>query len=118
MLCAEEGRAGIQTDVPDMGVLFPPQKNIVLYQYNPSRSVRELFLGLQERGTAHLTIGCCRCTRGPRVAIRKGFPWANWQQYKVHFMQNILTLISYKDKESFAKHLNTIWLVTTREQAD
>ena len=76
-----------------------------------------LFRGLQERGLCTPRLVISDAHAGLVAAIRKGFPGANWQRCKVHFMRNILAHIPHKDKESFAQNLKTIWLAPTREQA-
>ncbi len=76
-----------------------------------------LFRGLQERGLCTPRLVISDAHAGLVAAIRKGFPGANWQRCKVHFMRNILAHIPHKDKDGFAQNLKTIWLTPAREQA-
>lgn len=80
-------------------------------------SYLQLFRGLQERGLCTPRLVISDAHAGLVAAIRKGFPRANWQRCKVHFMRNILEHIPHKEKDAFAQNLKTIWLSPTREQA-
>lgn len=76
-----------------------------------------LLRSLQKRGLHTPRLVISNAHSGLVAAIRKGFPGANWQRCKVHFMQNILAHIPCKEKDAFAQQLKAIWLAPTRELA-
>jgi transposase-like protein len=78
---------------------------------------RILFNNLKERGLEKVWLCVSDAHKGLRTAIRKTFLGCSWQRCNVHFMRNILSHVSHKEKEPFADKLKAIWLQPTNESA-
>ena len=62
-----------------------------------------LFAQLKSRGMATPALVVSDAHARLVRAIRQSFPGASWQRCKVHFMRNILTHVSHREKDAFAK---------------
>ncbi len=76
-------------------------------------SYKHLFTQLKTRGLETPALVVSDANAGLIRAIRESFPGASWQRCKVHFMRDILAHVSHKEKDTFAKHLKEIWLVSS-----
>ncbi len=50
--------------------------------------------------------------------MKKEWIGASWQRCKVHFMRNILSKITHREKKRFAEKLKQIWLQPDRKSAE
>ncbi|MDD7401699.1 MAG: IS256 family transposase [Eubacteriales bacterium] len=76
-----------------------------------------LFNRLKECGLTGVELVVSDAHSGLIKAIRESFPGASWQRCKVHFMRNILSYISQRDKAAFASSLKLIWQAGDKEAA-
>ncbi len=70
----------------------------------------ELFKNLKARGLEKVWLVVSDAHKGLIKAVRESFVGCSWQRCKVHFMRNILSHISGRDKQVFAEKLKQIWL--------
>ena len=76
-----------------------------------------LFERLKERGLETVWLCVSDAHRGLRKALQKAFLGCSGERCKVHFMRNVMTHVSHKEKASFAAKLKTIWLQPTKKRA-
>jgi len=68
-----------------------------------------LFRSLQNRGLEKVWLCVSDAHKGLHAAITNCFPGTTWQRCKVHFMRNILSYVSQKEKKLVAAKLKLIW---------
>ncbi len=68
-----------------------------------------LFRSLKARGFRNTWLCVSDAHLGLQTAIRKDLVGCSWQRCKVHFMRNILSHVSSKDKEFLASKIKQIW---------
>lgn len=69
----------------------------------------ELFRSLKARGFRNAWLCVSDAHLGLQAAIKKELIGCSWQRCKVHFMRNILSHVSAKDKEFLAGKIKQIW---------
>ena len=79
-------------------------------QEESAATYTHLFENLKSRGLEKVWLVVSDAHKGLVKAVRESFVGCSWQRCKVHFMRNILSHISGRDKQSFANKLKQIWL--------
>lgn len=77
----------------------------------------QLFRGLQARGLEKIWLCVSDAHKGLQAAIRTCLPGTTWQRCKVHFMRNILSYVTQKEKEKVAAKLKLIWKAPDEKSA-
>lgn len=72
-------------------------------------SYKQLFNALKDRGLHDVRLVISDAHKGLTNAIRECFTGASWQRCKVHFMRNIMSNVTKKDRQTFADELKSIW---------
>ena len=78
---------------------------------------QELFRSLKSRGLSGVELVCSEDHKGLKAAIIRHFQGASWQRCQVHYVRNLLGMVSFAKRKELGADLRAIFAATSREQA-
>ena len=76
-----------------------------------------LFNGPEAGGVERVWLCVLDAHKGLKAANQKAWTGASWQRCKVHFMRNILSNVTQRQKKDFVSRLKLIWQASDTETA-
>jgi putative transposase len=77
----------------------------------------ELFRSLKSRGLKSVELVVSDDHKGLKAAIARHFQGASWQRCQVHYVRNLLGMVSFAKRKELGVDLRAIFAATSREQA-
>jgi putative transposase len=78
---------------------------------------QELFRSLKSRGLSGVELVVSDDHKGLKAAIARHFQGASWQRCQVHYVRNLLGMVSLAKRKELGVDLRGIFAATSREQA-
>ena len=78
---------------------------------------QEMFRSLKSRGLSGVELVCSEDHKGLKAAIIRHFQGASWQRCQVHYVRNLLGMVSFAKRKELGADLRAIFAATSREQA-
>jgi transposase-like protein len=78
---------------------------------------QEMFRSLKSRGLSGVELVCSDDHKGLKAAIIRHFQGASWQRCQVHYVRNLLGMVSFAKRKELGADLRAIFAATSREQA-
>ena len=78
---------------------------------------QEMFRSLKSRGLSGVELVCSDDHKGLKAAITRHFQGASWQRCQVHYVRNLLGMVSFAKRKELGADLRAIFAATSREQA-
>jgi len=102
------------------GVNDDGQREILTWRLGDSESEQtwtEVFGELKRRGLSGVELVVSDGHEGIRAALQRAFPQAAWQRCRVHFIRNILSKCSHKDRIALINDIRAAFKLTDRDLA-
>jgi len=102
------------------GVNDDGQREILTWRLGDSESEQtwsEVFGELKRRGLSGVELVVSDGHEGIRAALQRAFPQAAWQRCRVHFIRNILSKCSHKDRIALINDIRAAFKLTDRNLA-
>jgi putative transposase len=78
---------------------------------------QEMFRSLKSRGLSGVELVVSDDHKGLKAAIIRHFQGASWQRCQVHYVRNLLGMVSFAKRKELGADLRAIFAATSREQA-
>jgi len=78
---------------------------------------QEMFRSLKSRGLSSVELVVSDDHKGLEAAITRHFQGASWQRCQVHYVRNLLGMVSFAKRKDLGADLRAIFAATSREQA-
>ena len=78
---------------------------------------QEMFRSLKSRGLSSVELVVSDDHKGLEAAITRHFQGASWQRCQVHYVRNLLGMVSFAKRKELGADLRAIFAATSREQA-
>jgi putative transposase len=78
---------------------------------------QEMFRSLKSRGLSSVELVVSDDHKGLKAAITRHFQGASWQRCQVHYVRNLLGMVSFAKRKELGADLRAIFAATSREQA-
>jgi putative transposase len=78
---------------------------------------QELFRSLKSRGLSGVELVVSDDHKGLKAAITRHFQGASWQRCQVHYVRNLLGMVSFAKRKELGADLRGIFAATSRKQA-